>query len=567
MKTKTNLDCHDERVSGELSSSPGMFGSEPGASSLPTRGLCYSVLVHVVVVVMFLYVPWSSLLPDGARLATAQSVIQMHEVLLLPTLEPTGSGASAASSESGDSKRKEEAAARSAEEKAIRGVVYKGPQLVVSNPPRPDNFVQTIQQPGRSIQPKLPSPLPLPSLVSMAAANPELAQPVAQALPDVPRQNRPVPILASEALSLHVEAPKLPLPPPSSNDLAKALANVTLPMPKLEHRVPKSSAARDVLIVNAFSAPDQKSPVIPSGELYGSFTVSPVGATAAGPAGGGTEANGVPGIGDGSGETASARADEVTTPSAGVAGKSTGGSGESKSARAGVGSGTGTGRLSAGNGKGTGSGLGGGVHTSGNGSAAGSGSGSSPFPAIMIQGGSGGGSRSLAGTPGAMAAQAQTKYEITIVASGASGGGFKDFGVFRDEASYTVYLDMADAGINGSTWTLQYALYVHPARNSSAPAEHGHGLVVPPYATLKSLPRFSHEAAGRGRGGTIVVFGVINPQGRFEDLQIMQSPDANLNQFLLDALSKWTFRAAEVDGTQVPVKILLGVPVDSVSGE
>jgi hypothetical protein len=47
----------------------------------------------------------------------------------------------------------------------------------------------------------------------------------------------------------------------------------------------------------------------------------------------------------------------------------------------------------------------------------------------------------------------------------------------------------------------------------------------------------------------------------------MQSPDANLNQFLLDALSKWTFRAAEVDGTQVPVKILLGVPVDSVSGE
>ena len=405
MKTKTNLDCHDERVSGELSSSPGMFGSEPGASSLPTRGLCYSVLVHVVVVVMFLYVPWSSLLPDEARLATAQSVIQMHEVLLLPTLEPTGSGASAASSESGDSKRKEEAAARSAEEKAIRGVVYKGPQLVVSNPPRPDNFVQTIQQPGRSIQPKLPSPLPLPSLVSMAAANPELAQPVAQALPDVPRQNRPVPILASEALSLHVEAPKLPLPPPSSNDLAKALANVTLPMPKLEHRVPKSSAARDVLIVNAFSAPDQKSPVIPSGELYGSFTVSPVGATAAGPAGGGTEANGVPGIGDGSGETASARADEVTTPSAGVAGKSTGGSGESKSARAGVGSGTGTGRLSAGNGKGTGSGLGGGVHTSGNGSAAGSGSGSSPFPAIMIQGGSGGGSRSLAGTPGAMAGQ------------------------------------------------------------------------------------------------------------------------------------------------------------------
>ncbi|MGA3128744.1 MAG: energy transducer TonB [Candidatus Korobacteraceae bacterium] len=567
MKTKIDLDCHDERVSDEPSSLPGMFGSELGASSLPTRGLCYSSLAHVAVVVAFLYVPWSSLLPGGARLASAQSVIQMHEVLLLPTLEPTGSGASAASSESGDSKREEEAAARSAEAKAIRGVVYKGPQLVVSDPPRPDNFVQTIQQPGRSIQPKLPSPLPLPPLVSMAAANPELAPPAAQSLPDVPRENLPAPILAAEPFSLHVEAPKLPLPPPSSNDLAQALANVTVPMPKLEHRVAKTNAARNVLIVNAFSVPDQKAPAIPSGELYGSFTVSPVGATAAGPAGGGTETKGVPGIGDGSGETASASADEVTTPSAGVAGKSTGGGGESRIARAGVGSGTGTGRLSAGNGKGTGSGSGGGVHTSGNGSAPGAGSGSSPFPAIMIQGGSGGGSRGLAAAPGAMAAQAQTKYEITIVASGASGGGFKDFGVFRNEASYTVYLDMADAGMIGSTWTLQYALYVHPAQNSSVPAERAHGLVVPPYATLKSLPRFSAEAAGRGRGGTIVVFGVINPQGRFEDLKIMQSPDALLNQFLLDALSRWTFRPAEVDGTQVPVKILLGVPVDSVSGE
>ena len=567
MKTKIDLDCHDERVSDEPSSLPGMFGSELGASSLPTRGLCYSSLAHVAVVVAFLYVPWSSLLPGGARLASAQSVIQMHEVLLLPTLEPTGSGASAASSESGDSKREEEAAARSAEAKAIRGVVYKGPQLVVSDPPRPDNFVQTIQQPGRSIQPKLPSPLPLPPLVSMATANPELAPPAAQSLPDVPRENLPAPILAAEPFSLHVEAPKLPLPPPSSNDLAQALANVTVPMPKLEHRVAKTNAARNVLIVNAFSVPDQKAPAIPSGELYGSFTVSPVGATAAGPAGGGTETKGVPGIGDGSGETASASADEVTTPSAGVAGKSTGGGGESRIARAGVGSGTGTGRLSAGNGKGTGSGSGGGVHTSGNGSAPGAGSGSSPFPAIMIQGGSGGGSRGLAAAPGAMAAQAQTKYEITIVASGASGGGFKDFGVFRNEASYTVYLDMADAGMIGSTWTLQYALYVHPAQNSSVPAERAHGLVVPPYATLKSLPRFSAEAAGRGRGGTIVVFGVINPQGRFEDLKIMQSPDALLNQFLLDALSRWTFRPAEVDGTQVPVKILLGVPVDSVSGE
>ena len=166
--------------------------------------------------------------------------------------------------------------------------------------------------------------------------------------------------------------------------------------------------------------------------------------------------------------------------------------------------------------------------------------------------------------PSSGAGKPQTSYGITIVANGASGGGFKDYGVFRDEASYTVYLDMADTGVRGPSWTLQYALNSHLASSPSAMTSHAHGRVVPPYATMKPLPSFSPEAAKRGRGGTIVVFGVINRQGKFEDLRIMHSPEIGLNQFLLDALKKWTFRPAEMDGAQVSVKILLGVPVDSI---
>lgn len=47
----------------------------------------------------------------------------------------------------------------------------------------------------------------------------------------------------------------------------------------------------------------------------------------------------------------------------------------------------------------------------------------------------------------------------------------------------------------------------------------------------------------------------------------MQSPEAGLNELLLEALKKWTFRPAEMDGGKVPVKVLLGVPVNSVPGE
>ena len=139
----------------------------------------------------------------------------------------------------------------------------------------------------------------------------------------------------------------------------------------------------------------------------------------------------------------------------------------------------------------------------------------------MIQGGTSGSERGGARARVAGASpQSQSSYGITIVANGASGGGFKDFGVFRDEASYTVYLDMTDAGAYGASWTLQYAL-------DSA----NRGRVFPRLAGasvcdlrnyFRTFPLKQHAETA---GATIVVFGVITPQGKFEDLRIMQSPD------------------------------------------
>jgi TonB family protein len=178
----------------------------------------------------------------------------------------------------------------------------------------------------------------------------------------------------------------------------------------------------------------------------------------------------------------------------------------------------------------------------------------------VIQGGSGSGSRNIALAPAASSTNKQSSYGITIVANGASGGGFKDFGVFQNEAAYTVYIDMSDAGTRAN-WTLQYALDTHPA---GASANRSRSLLVPPYATSKLLPHFSAEAANRNHGSVIVVFGVISSHGNFEGLRVLQSPDPSFNRLLLDCLARWAFRPAEVDGTAVSVKVLLGVPVSSV---
>ncbi len=557
-----------ERVKSRIVPASKMFSTDLGGTSLPARGLFYSILAHALFAVVSLYVPWSYWFPAEVHFANAQSMIQQREVLYLPDLQPMGSDSPPAPDNRREEAKKDEAPAASSSPKAVQGVVYTGPQLIVSNPPHPDNFVQTIRQPDLPLRPKLPAPLQMPPMVSIAPAKPILAPPAPQPAPEVPPQKHPVQ-LAAEPILLpsqqpKVEAPKLPLPAASSTDALRTVANAAAPatMPTLARQKPATKTGTDAhntLVVSALPAPNVKLPVLPPGELFGAFTVSPQpmtarpGAASMGLAGGGSEAKGAPGLG---GNASGAGVGVATSSNAGTGNKSTGGTGSGNSVRAGAGSGTGTNHGSPG-GKEMGSGSGAAGHASGNGGGPGTGAGNSPFPSIMIQGGSGGSGRNSVRVP-AGDSTPQTSYGITIVASGASGGGFKDYGVFRDEASYTVYLDMTDAGAYGSSWTFQYAL------DSANRGSYSHGLLVPPYATVKLLPHISSDTARKDRGATIVVFGVISSRGKFEDLRIMQGPDPDLDQLLLDSLRKWVFRPAEVDGAQVRVKVLLGVPVNSV---
>jgi hypothetical protein len=42
---------------------------------------------------------------------------------------------------------------------------------------------------------------------------------------------------------------------------------------------------------------------------------------------------------------------------------------------------------------------------------------------------------------------------------------------------------------------------------------------------------------------------------------VLQSPSIEFNQPLLDALQKWVFRPAQLNGQPVSVKALLGIPL------
>jgi hypothetical protein len=182
-----------------------------------------------------------------------------------------------------------------------------------------------------------------------------------------------------------------------------------------------------------------------------------------------------------------------------------------------------------------------------------------PFAGITILGGVDG-----PGVPRpAKAEPLQTSYGITILASGGSGGGLKDFGVFGNEQVQTVYLDMRRTiSDRPLSWTVEYSVGqkditpVNGILNISIRQE-----VILPFPIDKEMPAWPEDLSRKYSGRMIIAFALITDQGAIEKPVIKDSPDPLLNPAVISAIEKWTFRPARRDGEVVPAKILLGIPV------
>jgi hypothetical protein len=158
----------------------------------------------------------------------------------------------------------------------------------------------------------------------------------------------------------------------------------------------------------------------------------------------------------------------------------------------------------------------------------------------------------------------QRTYGLTIVATANSGGGLPDFGVFHYEQTYTVYVDVRRTVEDPAPfWTLQYAVLrgaAPPAGAAKSPGANPQG-PVPPFPVTKELPQWPAELVQKYLHRLIVVYAIIDPEGKFAQMLVKQSPSPQLNKPLLEALSKWVFRPGELDGNPVAVKALLGIPL------
>jgi TonB-like protein len=332
-----------------------------------------------------------------------------------------------------------------------------------------------------------------------------------------------------------------------------------------QHPAPSTITAsgpdqRNLLVLNAIPA-DMPPGKIPAGELAGAFSVSPnpnSGTTPGGTSANGSTGTGIRGTGT-SGSGSGSKSGPGSGTGSGEGGTGPGGGGTGNGSGSGTGSGSGSGH-NPGNGFGPGEGAGSG---SGPGNAPGHGSGT-----VGLPGASGNGPYtgvSIAGAapsvkPSNAAPRLATPhglYGITVVATSSTGGGLRDFGVFKNETVYTVYVEMTEAGHPRANWTLQYATV------GTLPSAPANAVLVPPFPSNKEYPRLPQEASARNIGRMLVVAGVISKDGTINSLRVIQSPNPLLIKPLLDCLAKWTFQAAEFNGEQIAVKFVMGIPISA----
>ncbi len=247
----------------------------------------------------------------------------------------------------------------------------------------------------------------------------------------------------------------------------------------------------------------------------------------------------------------------------------------------GAGADTGAGKGGTGTGSARGSSTGAGIGTgpgptSASGAGAGSATGRGGLPGLTIQRGGAGGSGITingggAGAGGGISVDVQrspikipmqTAYGMTISSTADSGGGLPDLGVFAHEKVYTVYLDMRGTTAEHSpSWTLQYARLRSPAEISAAASNQIQEGLTPPFPLVKELPKLNSELIRTYLRNVIVVYAVMDVQGKLQSLSVRQSPDARFNASILAALTHWTFQPAQLSGQPVPLKVLIGIPL------
>lgn len=126
-------------------------------------------------------------------------------------------------------------------------------------------------------------------------------------------------------------------------------------------------------------------------------------------------------------------------------------------------------------------------------------------------------------------------------------------GLLTGKPVYTVYLPVGDT----KEWTMHYCASLESV------VQRGSIVQLPDPRPLDApYPRLTFRPAEAiiGSGSYVLVYGVVDERGSFQNLRVVGLLQSGKSS-LLDALRKWRFRPAMRAGSPAPVEMVLSIPV------
>jgi hypothetical protein len=134
--------------------------------------------------------------------------------------------------------------------------------------------------------------------------------------------------------------------------------------------------------------------------------------------------------------------------------------------------------------------------------------------------------------------------DVTIVATGRSGGALNNYGQFKTDKTYTKYIDTAAGRVS-----LQF---FDPTSAAHPYAED----LVAPDPIRADLP----ESLGRSR---LVIAGILDRSGSLRDLRVLEPGTPDMTAKVMAALPAWKFRPAFHGSTPIDVTAILGFNINT----
>jgi len=142
------------------------------------------------------------------------------------------------------------------------------------------------------------------------------------------------------------------------------------------------------------------------------------------------------------------------------------------------------------------------------------------------------------------------KFVVVVTGSSVGAPYAESVGALSGKMVYTVYVSV---GLR-KKWILQYCL---PKAEEKKVLLNGHAVPIEaPWPYVIERP----DSIGTVNRDYIIVHGIVNSDGRFDQLALVFPNEFEQKDLLMTSLKRWTFRAASRDGVPSDIEVLLIIP-------